>query len=46
MDVVVVGIIGASFITAGPRVGLCVAVFKVVCSFKSVEGSCGVFAPG
>ena len=40
------GVIGTWVATPETGVGLCVAVFMIVFVHKSVEGPCGVFAPG
>ena len=39
-------VVGAGVPTPGTGMGLSIAIFMVVLSFKSIEGACGAFAPG
>ena len=47
MDVVVVlvGLAGAVVFASWPRLGLCIAVFRIVPSHEPIQSPCGVFAP-
>ena len=45
-DVDVIVVIGFSVTTPGTGMGMCIAIFMIIPGFKSIEGPCGVFAPG